>query len=68
MANLQRGIKRVEASYGSDHLHLILATGYVRSLLGNGATARYLDGHYSAIREEFGRICEATAMGAEAAE
>ena len=32
MANLQRGIKGVEATYGSDHLHLILAAGYVRSL------------------------------------
>ena len=68
MANLQRGIKGVEATYGSDHLHLILAVGYVRSLLGNGAIARYLDRHHLAIREEFGRICEATAMGAEAAE
>ena len=58
----------VDQTYGSDHLHLILAVGYVRSLLGNGAIARYLDRHHLAIREEFGRICEATAMGAEAAE
>ena len=63
MASLQRGIKRIEASYGPDHLHLILAVGYVRSLLGNDAIARYLDRHQPEIREEFGRICEATAIG-----
>ena len=37
MANLQRGIKRIEATYGSDHLNLVLAVGYVRSLLANDA-------------------------------
>ena len=67
MANLQRGIKRVEASYGPDHLHLVLTVGYVRSLLGNNAIARFLGKHHPEIQEEFGRICEATAMGSEAA-
>ena len=68
MASLQRGIKRIGASYGSDHLHLILAVSYVRSLLGNRSIARYLDKHHPEIREEFGRICEATTIGPEAAE
>ncbi len=27
IGSLQRGIKRIEASYGPDHLHLILAVG-----------------------------------------
>ena len=67
MANLQRGLKRIEASYGPDHLHLVLAVGYVRSLLGNDAIARHLGKHHPEICEEFGRICEATAMGSEAA-
>ena len=66
MANLQSGIKRIEASYGPDYLHLILTVGYVRSLLGNDAIARHLDKHHPEIREEFGRICDATAIGTEA--
>ena len=68
MANLQSGIKRIEESYGPDHLHLILAVGYVRSLLGNNTISRHLDKHHPQIREEFGRICDATAMGPEAAQ
>ena len=68
MANLQSRIKRIQASYGPDHLHLILAVGYVRSLLGNDAIARHLDKHHPEIREEFARICDATAMGTQAAQ
>lgn len=68
MASLQRGMKRIEASYGPDHLHLVLAVGYVRSLLGNDAIDRYLGKHHPEIREEFGRICEATSMASEAAQ
>ncbi len=41
MASLQRGIKRVEGTFGPDHLHLVLAVGYVRSLLSNTAITRY---------------------------
>ena len=68
MTSLQRGIKRIEASYGPDHLHLILAVGYVRSLLGNTLIARYLKQHHREIWEEFVKISAATAMGSEAAE
>ena len=45
MATLQQGIKRIEDSYGPDHLHLVLAVGYVRALLGNALSARYLEQH-----------------------
>ena len=68
MANLQREIKRVETTYGPDHLHLVLAVGYVRSLLDNDAIAHFLGKHHPEIRQEFGRVCEATAMGSETAQ
>ena len=68
MATLQSGIKRIEATFGSDHLHLVLAVGYVRTLLGNTSITRYLQKHHREISEEFARICEAMALGSEAVE
>lgn len=68
MANLQRGIKRIEATYGSDHLNLVLAVGYVRSLLANDAISRFLKKYYPELRDELARICEVTALVSEAAE
>ena len=66
MSSLQDGIKRIEASYGADHLHLVLAVGYVRSLLGNASIARHLEKHHPEICTEFASICEATSMGPQA--
>lgn len=68
MASLQRGIKRVEGTFGPDHLHLVLAVGYVRSLLGNPAITRYLERHHREIRQEFQNILDATALGTQASE
>ena len=68
MTSLQRGIKRIESSYGPDHLHLVLATGYTRSLLGNAKIARYLNQHHTEIGEELVKISKATATGSEVAE
>ncbi len=68
MASLQRGIKRIEATYGSDHLNLVLAVGYVRSLLANDAIGRFLRKYYPELRDELARICQVTALVSEAAE
>ena len=68
MATLQRGIRRIEATFGPDHLNLILAVRYVQSLLGNAAIDRYLKKHHPELREEFIGICEATTLVSEAAE
>lgn len=67
-ANLQRQIKLIEESYGPDHLNLVLARGYVASLLNNGKIVRYLTQHHGEIQSEFQKILEATSMGSEAAE
>ena len=68
MASLQRGIKRIEATFGPDHLNLILGVRYVESLLSNKAIDRYLDKHHPEIRQELVRTCEATALASDAAE
>ena len=68
LVKLRRGIKRVEATFGPDHLILVLAIRYVESLLGNAAIDRYLEKHHPELRAEFIRICEAAALVSEAAE
>ena len=68
MASLQRGIRRIEATFGPDHLNLVLGARYVESLLGNSAIDRYLEKHHPEIRGEFITICEATALVSKAAE
>lgn len=57
-ANLQRDFKVIEQDYGTDHLDLVLATGYVARLLGNARVVRYLAQHHPEILSEFQKIAE----------
>lgn len=68
MASLQHEIKLIEDSYGSDHLNLVLARGYLVSLLNNSKVSRYLSQNHTEILSEFQRISEAASMGSEAVE
>jgi hypothetical protein len=65
MAKLQREMKLIEDSYGTDHLNLVLTRGYVVSLLENGKVSRYLEKNHSEIMSEFKRISEVVFMGPE---
>ena len=65
MASLQREIILIEGSYGPDHLNLILARGYLDSLLNNAKVVRYLAQNHSEILGEFQKISEAISMGFE---
>ncbi len=56
--NLDRELKHIEQGYGSDHLDLVLATGYVGSLLGNARIVRHLARHHADILAEFQRIAD----------
>lgn len=67
MASLQREMKLIEESYGPDHLDLVLARGYLVSLLNNSKVVRYLTQNHSEILGEFQRISEAASMGSETA-
>jgi hypothetical protein len=63
MAKLQRDIKLIEDSYGPDHLNLVLARGYLVSLLENEQVSRYLAQNNSEILSEYRRISEVDSMG-----
>lgn len=56
--NLDRELKLIEQSYGSDHLDLVLATGYVARLLSNAPVVRHLAQHHSDILAEFQKIAD----------
>lgn len=55
---LDREFKMIEQSYGADHLDLVLATGYVRRLLGNVRVVRHLAQHHADLLSEFQKIAE----------
>jgi ParB-like chromosome segregation protein Spo0J len=57
-ANLEREFRVAEQSYGTDHLDLVLAKGYLAKLLGNPRVVRYLAQHQQEILDEFQRITE----------
>ncbi len=63
MAKLQREMKLIEDSYGPDHLNLVLARGYLVSLLENEEVSRYLAQNHNEILSEFRRISEMVSMG-----
>jgi ParB-like chromosome segregation protein Spo0J len=56
--NLQREFKLAEQSYGSDHLDLVLAKGYLSTLLANRRVVRYLAQSQNEILKEFQKIAE----------
>lgn len=57
-ANLEREFKLIENSYGTDHLDLVLARGYLTKLLANARVVRYLAQHHHEILSEFQRLME----------
>ena len=65
MANLQRKMKLIEDSYGPDHLNLVLARGYIISLLKNQNVNRYLKTNHGGILEQFRIVSDLDSMGAE---
>jgi len=65
MAKLQREMKLIEDSYGPDHLNLVLARGYLVTLVENEEISRYLAQNHGEILSEFRRIAEVVSMGPE---
>ena len=49
-ANLEREFRIAEQSYGTDHLDLVLANGYLGKLLSNARVVRYLAQHQQEIK------------------
>lgn len=57
-AQLDRDFKLIEQSYGADHLDLVLATGYLGSLLRSALIVRYLAQHHPQLLAEFQKITD----------
>lgn len=57
-ANLDREFRMAEQSYGTEHLDLVLAKGYVARLVGNARVQRYLNQHQQEILAEFQKITQ----------
>jgi ParB-like chromosome segregation protein Spo0J len=53
MNALQQDFKAVEASYGDDVLHLVIASGYLTKLVSNAEIGRFLLQHYPEFLDEF---------------
>ncbi|TBY68966.1 chromosome partitioning protein ParB [Rhizobium leguminosarum bv. viciae] len=57
-ATLDRDFKTLEQDYGTDHLDLVLSSGYVTKLLGNAKIVRFLAQFYPDMLAEFQKISE----------
>jgi ParB-like chromosome segregation protein Spo0J len=62
MDGLQREFKAVSASYGDIVLNLVVASGYLSSLIGNPRVSGYLERHHPEILTEFRAIVAATSL------
>jgi ParB-like chromosome segregation protein Spo0J len=62
--SLQREFRIAEQSYGTDHLDLVLANGYLGKLLSNARVVRYLAQHHRDILTEFQKLAEIETVAA----
>ena len=62
MDALHRDFKQIEASYGDDVLHLVIASGYLSKLVQNSEIERYLGQHHAEILGEFKAIISAASL------
>lgn len=63
-ANLDREFRIAEQSYGTDHLDLVLANGYLGKLINNARVVRYLAQHHQEILGEFQKLAAVEAAAA----
>jgi RepB plasmid partitioning protein len=62
MDGLQREFKSVSASHGDTVLNLVVASGYLSSLIGNPRLSGYLERNHPEILTEFRAIVAATSL------
>lgn len=56
--NIDREFRMIEQSYGSDHLDLVLATGYLCRVIDNVRAVHHLARHHPELLSEFQRIVQ----------
>jgi hypothetical protein len=64
LASVSRELKVVEDTHGENVLNLVVAVGYVRSLLANSRVVKHLGQHYAALLTEFRKILDAPELDA----
>jgi hypothetical protein len=62
MQGLQRDLKIVEDSHGTQVLNLVLTRGYLIKLFGNSRITRYLGQHHGDIFQELQTVVEGTSL------
>lgn len=62
MDNVQVQYQQAEQTFGADLLHLVVAKGYLATLLANDAVRRYLNQHYRAILEQLQALVDTVAL------
>ena len=62
MASLNQDFKALEASYGDDVLHLVIASGYLTRLIRNAEIKRYLTSRHPELLDEFRSIIAASSL------
>ena len=62
MESLGRDFKQIEETYGKNVLNLVVATGYLKTLLENARVVRYLAGTYPEILSQFQQIADSRSL------
>lgn len=62
MAGLQNRIRKIEGSYGTENLKLVLGAGYIGGLLRNARVTRFLSQRHQEIYDQFQRIAKAASI------
>jgi ParB-like chromosome segregation protein Spo0J len=62
MESLTKDFKALEASYGDDVLHLVIASGYLSRLVGNAQIERFMRARHPEIFDEFRAIIAAASL------
>lgn len=62
METVTGDFKAIEASYGEDVLHLVVASGYLNRLISNSAIENYLERRHPELLIEFRAVVAATSL------
>jgi hypothetical protein len=62
MEELQRDLKGIESSHGTDVLNLVLAGGYLEKLFVNTKIVRYLTQHHKDMFDQLEKVLERASM------
>ncbi len=65
MDALAKDFKQIDEVHGKNVLNLVIATGYLKSLLDNARVVRYLAGNYPEILTELQKVAESRMLEAD---